>query len=63
MKKLKQVKNKILADLRKELETIRENQFKAFYHKISRRNQNIVDVVALMKEQNRILEGRAHRKK
>ena len=48
--KLKQVKNEVLGDLRNELKTIIENQFKEFCHETSRRKQSN-DVIALLKEE------------
>ena len=40
-----------MGDLRNELKTIIENQFKEFCHETSRHKQNNDDVLALMKEE------------
>ena len=48
--KLKQVKNEVLHDLRNELKTIIENQFKESCYETSRHRQNNDDVIALLKE-------------
>ena len=55
--KLKQVKNEVLGDLRNELKTIIENQFKEFCHEASRHKQNNDYVIALMKEEIEYLMG------
>ena len=49
--KLKQVKNEVLGDLRNELKTIIENQFKESCQETSQHNQNNDDVMKLLKEE------------
>ena len=51
--KLKQVKNKVLGDLK----TIIENQFKEPCHEATRHKQNNADVIALLKEEIEYLKG------
>ena len=55
--KLKQINNELLADLRNELKTIIENQFKESYHKTFRHKQNNDDVIALLNEEIEYLKG------
>ena len=62
--KLKQIKNEVLGDLKNELNTIIENQFKESYHETSRHKQKNDDAAALLKEKIEYLkEGGTHRKK
>ena len=58
--KLKQVKNEVLDDLRNELKTIIENQFKESCHETSRHKQNNDNVIALLEEE---IEGGTQGKK
>ena len=55
--KLKQIKNEVLGDLKNELNTIIENQFKESDHETSRHKQKNDDVVALLKEKIEYLKG------
>ena len=55
--KLKQLKNDVLCDLRNELKTIMENQFKESCHETSRKKQNN-DVIALLKKEIEYLKGK-----
>ena len=61
--KSKQVKNKVLGDLRNELKTIIENQFKESCHETSRQKQNNDDVISSFKGRNKIFEGGTQGKK
>ena len=54
--KLKQVKNEVLGDLRNELKSIIENQFKESCHEASRHKQNN-DVIPLLKEEIEYFKG------
>ena len=60
--KLKQVKNKVLDDLRNELKTTIKNQFKESYHKTSRHKQNNDDVIALLNKEIEHLKGKLKEK-
>ena len=55
--KLKQVKNEVLGDLRNELKTTIENQFKESCNETSRHKQNNGDFIALLKEEIQYLKG------
>ena len=55
--KLKQVKNKVLGDLRNELKTVIESQFKESCHETSRHKHNDDDVITLLKEEIQYLKG------
>ena len=46
--KLKQIKNEVLGDLRNELQSIIENQFKESCHETSQHKQNNDDVIAIL---------------
>ena len=48
--KLKQIKNEVLDDLRNELKTTIENQFKDSCHDTSRRKKNNDDAIAIRKK-------------
>ena len=60
--KLKQVKNEVLGDLRNELKTIIENQFKESCHETSRHKQNNDDAIVLLKEEIEYLKGKLNEK-
>ena len=53
--KLKHIE-KVLGDLRNELKTLIENQFKESCHKTSRRKQSNDDAMALLKEGSEYLK-------
>ena len=61
--KLKQIKNEVLDDLRNELKTTIENQFKDSCHDTSRRKKNNDDAIAIRKKQNTVFEGGTHGEK
>ena len=55
--KLKQVKNKVLGDLRNELKTVIESQFKESCHETFRHKHNDDDVITLLKAEIQYLKG------